>query len=185
MLQWYKADGGLKEMSCRVAMLRMQADGLIHLPPPRRAKPALRTISFTNATNPQNPILQPVHCLGPLLLRKVERHESSLWNEYIERYHYLGYTPLPGAQLRYFVMLDQQITALWDLAPRCGRPRHETTISAGPTLFVNAICCWSSIMLAFSFCHGCKSKIWPQRSCPWQRNKSRKTGKNTMRSSRY
>ena len=26
LLQWYKADGGLKEMSCRVAMLRMQAD---------------------------------------------------------------------------------------------------------------------------------------------------------------
>ena len=28
-LEWYKADGGLKEMSARVAMLRMQADGLI------------------------------------------------------------------------------------------------------------------------------------------------------------
>jgi hypothetical protein len=125
MLQWYKADGGLKEMSCRVAMLRMHADGLIHLPPPRRAKHALRTISFTKATNPQNPILQPVHCLGPLLLRKVERPVSLLWNEYIERYHYLGYTPLPGAQLRYFVMLDQKIIALlgfgaaaWQAAPR-------------------------------------------------------------------
>lgn len=125
MLQWYKADGGLKEMSCRVAMLRMHADGLIHLPPPRRAKAALRTISFTKATNPRNPILQPVHRLGPLSLRKVKRPESPLWNEYIERYHYLGYTPLPGAQLRYFVMLDQQIIALlgfgaaaWQAAPR-------------------------------------------------------------------
>jgi hypothetical protein len=29
MLQWFKIDGGLKEMSCRVAMLRMQDDGLI------------------------------------------------------------------------------------------------------------------------------------------------------------
>jgi hypothetical protein len=29
ILQWYKADGGLKEMSCRVAMLRMHADGLL------------------------------------------------------------------------------------------------------------------------------------------------------------
>jgi hypothetical protein len=125
MLQWYKTDGGLKEMSCRVAMLRMHADGLIHLPPPRRTKPALRTISFTNATTPRNPILQPVDRLGSLLLRKVERNESSLWNEYIERYHYLGFTPLPGAQLRYFVMLDQQIIALlgfgaaaWQAAPR-------------------------------------------------------------------
>lgn len=97
MLQWYKPDGGLKEMSCRVAMLRMQADGLINLPPPRRAKAALRTITATSATNPQKPITQPVQYLGPLLLRKVEPAKSSLWNEYIERYHYLGYTPLPGA----------------------------------------------------------------------------------------
>jgi len=125
MLQWCKADGGLKEMSCRVAMLRMHADGLIHLPPPRSAKHVLRTISFTKATNPQNPIREPVHRLGPLLLRKVEQSASHLWNEYIGRYHYLGYTPLPGAQLRYFVMLDQQIIALlgfgaaaWQAAPR-------------------------------------------------------------------
>jgi hypothetical protein len=125
MLEWYKPDGGLKEMSCRVAMLRMHADGLIQLPLPRRTKSALRPILFTDATNPGNPILQPVHHLGPLLLRKVERRESALWNEYIERYHYLGYTPLPGAQLRYFVMLDQQIIALlgfgaaaWQAAPR-------------------------------------------------------------------
>lgn len=125
MLQWYKADGGLKEMSCRVAMLRMHADGLIHLPSPRRTKPPLIAISFTASTDPRNPLLRPVHKLGPLLLCKVERQDSSLWNEYIERYHYLGYTPLPGAQLRYFVMLDQQVIALlgfgaaaWQAAPR-------------------------------------------------------------------
>lgn len=125
LLPWHKADGGLKEMSCRVAMLRMHADGLIHLPPPRRTKPALRTISFTPETDPKIPILKPVHSLGPLLLRKIERPESRLWNEYIERYHYLGYTPLPGAQLRYFVLHNQEIIALlgfgaaaWQAAPR-------------------------------------------------------------------
>ena len=31
-LGWLKHDGGLKEMSCRVAMLRMEKDGLIQLP---------------------------------------------------------------------------------------------------------------------------------------------------------
>ena len=125
MLQWYKADGGFKDMSCRVAMLRMHADGLIRLPPPTRAKRVLRTISFTPVTDPRNPIMQPVHHLEPLLLCKVQRPESLLWNEYIERYHYLGYTPLPGAQMRYFVMLNQQIIALlgfgaaaWQAAPR-------------------------------------------------------------------
>ncbi len=38
MLAWYKADGGLKEMSCRVAMLRMHEDKIIRLPAPRRTK---------------------------------------------------------------------------------------------------------------------------------------------------
>ena len=33
-MHWLKPDGGLKDMSCRVAMLRMQDDGLIQLPPP-------------------------------------------------------------------------------------------------------------------------------------------------------
>lgn len=38
-LNWFKPDGGLKDMSCRVAMLRMAEDGLITLPPPRRKPP--------------------------------------------------------------------------------------------------------------------------------------------------
>jgi hypothetical protein len=32
---WRKPDGGLKDMSCKVAMLRMAADGIIRLPPPK------------------------------------------------------------------------------------------------------------------------------------------------------
>jgi len=51
--------------------------------------------------------------------------QSSLWNEYIQRYHYLGHTPLPGAQLRYLVYSAEQPIALlgfgaaaWQSAPR-------------------------------------------------------------------
>jgi hypothetical protein len=58
-------------------------------------------------------------------LQLVEKADSALWNEYIDRYHYLGYTPLPGAQLRYFVKSGTQILALlgfgaaaWKTAPR-------------------------------------------------------------------
>ena len=32
---WLKADGGLKDMSCRVAMLKMERDGHFVLPPPK------------------------------------------------------------------------------------------------------------------------------------------------------
>ena len=125
ILHWYKADGGLKEMSCRVAMLRMQDDELIQLPPPRCKRPQSR-IQFTTATEPTKKILTPVHYLPPLQLKPViKRTDSRLWNEFIHRYHYLGYKSLPGAQLRYFVVAEQQILALlgfgasaWQCAPR-------------------------------------------------------------------
>ena len=125
MLQWLKPDGKLKDMSCRVAMLRMQEDGLIELPKPLRAKAAIRKIEFTPVTDPQDSILCPVNRLPHLQLQMVNKTNSSLWNEYIERYHYLGYTPLPGAQLRYFITANGQILALtgfgaaaWQTSPR-------------------------------------------------------------------
>ena len=103
LLAWHKPDGGLKEMSARVAMLRMQADRLISLPPPRGKRPD-PTVHLTTRTNPGTPIKQPAGTLAPLTLHRIQhKPESGLWNEYIERYHYLGHKPLPGAQLRYLI----------------------------------------------------------------------------------
>jgi len=125
-LDWYKIDGGLKQMSCRVAMLRMQDDGLIKLPAPRHRHRPANKVQFTSATDPQPKINMPVHALPCVQLRIVRgRQQSRLWNEYIHRYHYLGYKPLPGAQLRYFVISENNIIALlgfgasaWQCAPR-------------------------------------------------------------------
>jgi hypothetical protein len=125
MLQWLKPDGKLKDMSCRVAMLRMDKDGLIVLPPPTQAKAPLKRIEFTPATDPQSPVVCSVNQLPQLHFQMVTKATSALWNEYIMRYHYLGYTPLPGAQLRYFITAGKQIVALtgfgaaaWQTAPR-------------------------------------------------------------------
>ena len=107
ILDWFKPDGSLKDMSCRVAMLRMAEDGLITLPPPRRKPPPRQKISFTEQTAPQSVIVRPVHELATIqLCPVVTRDHSRLWNEYIHRYHYLGHKPLPGAQLRYFVTIN-------------------------------------------------------------------------------
>ncbi len=124
-LQWYKADGGLKEMSARVAMLRMQADGLIALPPPRGKRPDPR-VRISSRTDPGAAIHHSAGALAPLVLRRVrQKPDSRLWNEYIERYHYLGHKPLPGAQLRYFIHAANKPIALlgfgaaaWQTAPR-------------------------------------------------------------------
>lgn len=52
----------------------------------------------------QEPISGSVGELGPLTLTVVQSgFESSLWNELVERYHYLGYRVPVGANLRYLV----------------------------------------------------------------------------------
>jgi hypothetical protein len=111
MLQWYKADGGLKDISARVAMLRMQEDGLITLPPPRCKRPD-PTVYLSDAP-PGLAIEQAAGTLAPIRLQLVQhKSDSRLWNEYIERYHYLGHKPLPDAQLRYFIYAQNQPIAL-------------------------------------------------------------------------
>ena len=124
-LAWLKPNGGLKDMSARVAMLRMQTDGLITLPPPRGPRPDSR-VYITSASDPGAVIEQSAGTLVPLDLEPVgEKTKSRLWNEYIQRYHYLGHKPLPGAQLRYMVYAANQVVALlgfgaaaWQTAPR-------------------------------------------------------------------
>jgi len=127
LLDWTQPNGQLKDMSCRVALLRMQADGLITLPPSRMRRARSRPhFPPTAATEPQATLQRPVHELPPLTLRPLTHTAASrLWNEYIQRYHYLGYTPLSGSQLRYNVFAGDQLVALlsfgasaWKLASR-------------------------------------------------------------------
>jgi len=127
LFAWTKANGELKDMTCRVALLRMQADGLITLPPSQmpggRRRPHFPP---TAATDVQTPLLQPVHELDALTLRPITAAGASRrWNEYVARYHYLGYTPLSGSQMRYNVFAGEQLVALlsfgasaWKLAGR-------------------------------------------------------------------
>ena len=126
-LQWRKPDGGLKEMSCRVAMLRMQRDGVIRLPPSATGKRGGRwRIQRTLAGEPGFEISGSVGELDGLHVEVVRtRGESHLWNEYIDRYHYLGYKALPGAQLRYMIWGGEEVigclgfgAAAWKVACR-------------------------------------------------------------------
>ena len=124
---WRKPNGELKDMTCRVALLRMHEQGLITLPA-SRIQAVRRRPDFpaTPASDPQAWLLQPVHEIGPLTLRLVAgAGVSRLWNEYIQRYHYLGYSAMSGSQLRYNVYAGDKLVALlsfgasaWKLAAR-------------------------------------------------------------------
>lgn len=156
---WLKPDGGLKDMSCRVAMLKMEKDGHFILPPPKtkHTKPYKKIRTLWAVAQPE------IHNKAGefnLELELVDKRGSALWNEFIDRYHYLGYKTLPGAQLRYFVKADNRILALlgfgaaaWKTAPRDkyigwdkpARKRIYTSLSTTPD---------------FSSCPGCTQKPW-------------------------
>ena len=103
---WLKPDGGLKDMMARVTMLAMHRDGLIALPPPKQRQSRPGPIAFGPDTEPPLfPAPTSLDEVRPLDLRPVGRgtREGKLWNEFIARYHYLGYKTLVGAQMRYAV----------------------------------------------------------------------------------
>ena len=125
-LGWRRDNGGLKDMSCRVALNRMHADGIITLPAPRNPKP----VRYRSYPHIEQAVLPPDTVpsidLGSLQIDPVlTKADSLLWNAYIERHHYLGHQPMPGAQLRYFVRAAGHIVAVlgfgasaWKVKPR-------------------------------------------------------------------
>ena len=126
-LGWYKPDGTVKVQSMRQALVKMEAEGLIRLPPPRTSrKTTLKPIEHTERTKMQEEIMLPAGELPDLHIRIVKtKDEHSLWNEYIDRYHYLGHAILSGANMKYFVYSASDLVALlgfssaaWRVAPR-------------------------------------------------------------------
>lgn len=126
-LDWYRPNGKVKEMSCRVAMLKMQRDGLIQLPAPTGHRPGKYKVTETLECEAETETL--VCELGELKDLKVQivtrGPELRRWNEFVGRYHYLGYKMLPGAQIRYFIMDSGRYlgamgfgAAAWKIAPR-------------------------------------------------------------------
>lgn len=116
LLDWRRHDGRLKDMSARVAMLRMQDDALIRLPPPRRRNGNGRRGDPRRSAEAEPGAARYAdspRALGALTIEPVtDRRASHLHNEYLARYHYLGYRPLAGAQQRYAVYANATIVAL-------------------------------------------------------------------------
>lgn len=127
LLDWRRPDGRLKEMSCRVALLRLMERGLISLPPPQsRNGNRGRHHPKDLVPVPLASVTEGVGRLTGLALRPVRtRADSKLWNSAIAKHHYLGYRPLPGAQMRYLLTGDDGLLAVlgfsasaWKVAAR-------------------------------------------------------------------
>src|SRR5665811_2606008 len=106
-LGWTRPDGRRKDMSARVALLRMAEDGLLTLPPPRTGNANRRWPPHLAAGAEPFPVHTSLAELRPLRIRLISSAaESKTWNTQVATHHYLGYSPLPGAQLRYLIESD-------------------------------------------------------------------------------
>jgi len=110
-LDWTDVLGRPKLMSARVGLLRLHRAGLIELPAPSRGNGNGRGLVQGPDRWPEPVAVGgTVGQLSGLRLEAVRAQRASrLWNGLIERYHYLGYSPLPGAQLRYLIACDQGV----------------------------------------------------------------------------
>lgn len=107
-LNWKGLNGKLKEMSCRVALLKMQIKGILRLPDTEGRKLFISSGNIKDAAIPDIPALNcRLDDLAgvELVAVKTKDHEGSrLWNALMNKYHYLGSGPLCGAQIRYFII---------------------------------------------------------------------------------
>ncbi len=104
-LGWHTVSGSNKVDACLKLLIRLDTQGLIQLPDKhgnlhRSGKQPVAT----GATRVREPIMGKLSDIGPVRLRVItEKDEATLFNEYLSRYHYLGYKQPFGYHLRYFV----------------------------------------------------------------------------------
>jgi hypothetical protein len=103
---WRAANGELRELACRLALLELERRGEVELPARRSCvRTSMAAQRWEGIEDRQ--LRCELEELGNVALVSVsareERDLSGLWNDLIAGYHYLGHTPLVGAQKRYLI----------------------------------------------------------------------------------
>jgi hypothetical protein len=111
-LGWVQPNGRLKDRSCRDVLARLHDRGFLELPPPRRPAVRRRPVPITERSAPRCPPAFRPRDVNPASFSIVtgsgDPARERLWNEYVERYHYLGYGVPLGPHLKYFVTLGPE-----------------------------------------------------------------------------
>jgi hypothetical protein len=106
LLEWRRPSGGLKNHECRFFLQQLKDRGWItSLPEIRVTSPrGPREIRLDEQSEPEAPVQAALDDCLPLALDLISDCDArTLFRQYIQRYHYLGYKVPCGAQLRYFV----------------------------------------------------------------------------------
>ena len=104
-LSWLAPNGKHKVESCQKMLEELEKQGEVVLPPKRSMRsPTIPKIKPGSRTNAKPKITGSVGDVAPVKLKTVRSRDGiKLWNEYVERYHALGYKRPFGAHQRYFI----------------------------------------------------------------------------------
>ena len=106
---WVTASGAHQVTACLKVLEEWEARGLLRLPGKRRmtrwhTDRACGAVP-TQRTQPGALLVGELPTAGSVGLEVIQsRERGQLWNEYVDRYHYLGYRQPFGCHLRYFMV---------------------------------------------------------------------------------
>lgn len=105
-LGWVTPNGSYKEKACRQLLDRLEASGAVQLPPGReRRRGREASPSLTSRTEAPRELAGKLADFAPITVEPVGGREgNALWNEYVQRYHPLGYKRPFGAHQRYYIL---------------------------------------------------------------------------------
>ncbi len=110
-LKWHTATGQAKLDACQKLLEKLEKQGRVRLPAKRAYRTSPRSEVrrvFSCETEPEAPLEARLGELGKVSLEVVHgRARTRLWNEYVDRYHYLGFRRPFGCTARYFVRSEQ------------------------------------------------------------------------------
>ena len=104
-LKWFTATGEYKTDACLKLLIRLEDKGCLRLPPKRSISPPRHApLALTPRTGPRTAIGGRIAEVGPVSVAAVKsREQAALCNEYVSRYHCLGYKKPFGCFLSYFI----------------------------------------------------------------------------------
>ena len=107
-LDWRTDSGANSVAACMKMLEELAANGVFELPhkSDNRPRGASKPIQRTAQGEPDEPIVAVLKDLEPIKLELVQNDapRTLLWNELVDRYHYLGYRQPMGCHLRYFIV---------------------------------------------------------------------------------
>lgn len=107
ILDWRSPNGSLKDMSCRVGLLKLHRKGIIDLPQAYERPDFITRKNTDNKTTAYTPGIEcELSGLGEIKIVRIHSRYSKIyeiWKEMMGRHHYLGSGSLCGHQMKYMI----------------------------------------------------------------------------------